>query len=729
MDWLIPIIVANILIMGVLTGVYLYLRIVDQKVYLGIWAAAWALVGLRFIFVLWMQFKGESATLLLANQAAALLGGYVLFRGSNALLGRKLSMGWLAALGIGIAWIAVAALQGASWVWISLPAFTFLALVYVFTGLIFLNSKDISGKSARILGIAFVAWGLLKVLFPFLRPFQWFQPWGYTLEALFGLFVAIFTILMYFQEVRADLVKSEQRLQTANSKLVEAQATLQVEKDFEENLVNTASAVILVLDMQGKILRFNHYVEEMTGYTLKEVEGQDWFNIFVPESGRDVMRSSMTDSLELDRVIKCTVPILTRDGRLIEIEWSNRMLRDSQGSPIGLLSIGMDITERLKNEEKIRRQLEMMESLHAIDSSITSGDDLNITLRLVVNLARTHLWVDAADILILDKTEEKLRFATGHGFRSQKPETLRHPRENGLAWQVLQTGQQMEFRMGGQVDEETARDFMEIEGFQTYIGLPLVTKGKVKGVIEIYHRTMLDYNQDWMGYLVTLAGQAAVALENATLIGTNKDVNSDLIFAYDNTIEGWARTLELRDLETEGHSQRVVDYTLVLAVRMGFRGEALVQIRRGALLHDIGKMGIPDSILLKNGPLKEDEWAIMRRHPQYAYDLLFPIDFLRQALVIPYCHHERWDGSGYPRGLKGEEIPLEARIFTVTDVWDALNSDRPYRPKWEEERVLKYLQEQSGLLFDPQVVDVFINILEMQNSRMGTDKPAHAGRI
>jgi putative nucleotidyltransferase with HDIG domain len=169
-----------------------------------------------------------------------------------------------------------------------------------------------------------------------------------------------------------------------------------------------------------------------------------------------------------------------------------------------------------------------------------------------------------------------------------------------------------------------------------------------------------------------------------------------------------ARALDLRDKETEGHSLRVTEMTVQLARAAGMAEEALVHVRRGALLHDIGKMGIPDAILLKPGRLDDQEWEIMRRHPTYGYELLAPIAFLRPALEIPYCHHEKWDGTGYPRGLRGEAIPLAARVFAVVDVWDALLSDRPYRPGWPLHKVLDHIRSGAGSHFDPRVVTSFL---------------------
>ena len=181
--------------------------------------------------------------------------------------------------------------------------------------------------------------------------------------------------------------------------------------------------------------------------------------------------------------------------------------------------------------------------------------------------------------------------------------------------------------------------------------------------------------------------------------------------AYDETLEGWALALEMRDMETRGHSDRVTNMTIRLAEEMGMRSEELVQVRRGALLHDIGKMGISDSILHKPAPLTEDEWEIMRRHPGNAYQMLSSIKYLQQALDIPYCHHEKWDGTGYPRGLQGDEIPLSARIFAIVDVWDALLSDRPYRKAWSREKTMEYIQGESEKHFDPVVVKVFMAMI------------------
>lgn len=193
-----------------------------------------------------------------------------------------------------------------------------------------------------------------------------------------------------------------------------------------------------------------------------------------------------------------------------------------------------------------------------------------------------------------------------------------------------------------------------------------------------------------------------------------REANIKLSLTYDATLEGWARALYLRHKETEEHTQRVIDMTLRLASSLGFSKEELVHVRRGALLHDIGKIGIPDKVLLKPGPFSEEEWIIMQQHPTLAYKLLFPIEHLRPSIDIPYRHHEKWDGSGYPDGLKGEQIPLAARVFAVVDVWDALGSDRPYRKAWNQDKVLAYLRDHAGVHFDPNIVNAFLEVLETE---------------
>jgi HD-GYP domain-containing protein (c-di-GMP phosphodiesterase class II) len=249
------------------------------------------------------------------------------------------------------------------------------------------------------------------------------------------------------------------------------------------------------------------------------------------------------------------------------------------------------------------------------------------------------------------------------------------------------------------------------EGFVSYYAVPLIVKGQIKGVLEVFQRNLLEPDAEWLAFLETLAGQAAIGIDNNQLFENLQRSNFELAIAYDETIEGWSKAMDLRDRETEGHTQRVTRLTQEIGAFMGMNESELVLVRRGTLLHDIGKMGVPDSILFKPGELTPEEWAIMRQHPRFAYDMLSPITYLRRALDIPYCHHEKWDGTGYPRGLKDKEIPITARIFAVVDVYDALTSDRPYRKAWSAEKTLDYIREQSGKHFDPEVVEIFLKVI------------------
>ena len=211
-------------------------------------------------------------------------------------------------------------------------------------------------------------------------------------------------------------------------------------------------------------------------------------------------------------------------------------------------------------------------------------------------------------------------------------------------------------------------NLVTVERFASYVVVPLIAKGEVKGVLEIFHRSPLDMDEERTSFLEMLAGQAALAVDNALLFESLEKANIELTMSYDATIEGWSQALELRDQETRGHSGRVLDLTLRLAEFMGLSGKEMQDIRRGVLLHDIGKMGIPDAILHKPGKLTDEEWEVMHKHPQFAYDMLLPIAYLRASLDIPYCHHEKWDGTGYPLGLKGETIPLPASVCAVAEV-------------------------------------------------------------
>lgn len=413
---------------------------------------------------------------------------------------------------------------------------------------------------------------------------------------------------------------------------------------------------------------------------------------------------------------RLAAPVVTSDNKVGEIEvvYLEERPQEAEGPFLPeerellntLAEMLRGYLDRHQAETQIHRHFNHLTAIHTIDSSITSTLDLGENFQVLLEQAVIQLDVEAADILLLDETGESLKYIAGQRFKKPPPKQI------GLvdtyAGDVIQSRKIVAYhdQAGGKSIQRTP--FWKAEGFHSYYGSPLVAKGQVKGVLEVFSTRPITPDDEWLTFFQTLADQGAVAVENAELFAGLERSNLALAQSYDITLEGWTRALDLRDKETEGHTRRVTEMTVQLAAALGSAEDDLVHIRRGALLHDIGKLGIPDRILLKPEPLTEEEWLVMRQHPVYAYEWLSPIEVLHPALDIPYAHHERWDGSGYPRGLKGEEIPLAARIFAVVDVWDALRSDRPYRPAWSAAEALRYIRKESGTHFDPQVVRVFL---------------------
>lgn len=372
-----------------------------------------------------------------------------------------------------------------------------------------------------------------------------------------------------------------------------------------------------------------------------------------------------------------------------------------------------------KSEEGLSR----LQALRNIDMAITSSLDSRVTLRVLLEEVIGQLAVDAADVLVLRSETQSLEFLAGRGFRSKEIELTRLRLGEGYSGRSALERKVVVVPDLEKSADSSRRELLEREGFVSFACAPLVSRGKVLGVLEAFCRTRLSLDNHWAEFLEAVASQAAIAIESAQLFSELERSHVELVVAYDATIEGWSRAMDYRDKATEGHTLRVTELTVQLARRLGVTEEEIVHVRRGALLHDMGKLGVPDYILQKPGPLTAEEWELMRHHPQIAYDMLAPIAYLRPALDIPLCHHERWDGSGYPRGLKGEEIPLAARIFAVADVWDALTNDRPYRPAWSKEEARAYLREQAGRQFDPKVVEALFELERGESQDLSSDWP------
>lgn len=493
----------------------------------------------------------------------------------------------------------------------------------------------------------------------------------------------------------------------------QAETSLKESEEKFRTICASAADAILMMDNDGYISFWNGGAERIFGYTSEFATGKYLHTLIVPERYRESFSKGFTKFRETGEgaVVGKTLEVfaLRKNGSEFPVELSMSSVKlEGQWGAMGIIK---DITDRKNAQERIEIQLKRLAALRAIDMTINASLDLHVTLDVILNEVLSQLKVPAVDILLHDRYLQVLEFAAGKGFLTKALQytSLRigesHAGRAALERRIVHVQD-----LGEGSGEFRRSDLFKEEGFISYYAVPLIAKGEVKGVLEIFDRAALNPDRGWLDFLDALAGQAAIAIDNYAMFEKLQRSNTDLVLAYDATIEGWSRALDLRDKETEGHSRRVTEMSLRLARGMGVSREDRAHIRRGALLHDIGKMGIPDNILNKPGKLADAEWEIMRRHPQYAYELLSPVEFLRLALDIPYCHHERWDGKGYPRGLKGEQIPLSARIFSIADIFDALCSDRPYRLAWPKEKVLEHISSLAGADLDPKLVEIFIRL-------------------
>ena len=348
-------------------------------------------------------------------------------------------------------------------------------------------------------------------------------------------------------------------------------------------------------------------------------------------------------------------------------------------------------------------------AIRRIDLAIKESMDLKLALGVVLDQVIHQLAVDSADILILYPDSVVLETAAYRGKNS-----------GGMDNRRIRLGQSIPGRIAldkspklipdlGQPQSPTPwESLMNDNGFVGYYGIPLVARGAIKGVLEIFSLTPLHPDEPWERVLNTFADQAAIAIDKSELFERWQRSEAALDMSNDSTLMTLSKAMRYRDHYSDESGQKMVDRTIQMARSMGVLEESLAQIRRGVILHDIGKLGVPDKILTKPGPLTDQEWVEIRRHPEYAFEILSPNPQLVSALDIPYRHHERWDGSGYPRGLKEEEIPLAARIFAVVDVWVSMTSFRPYRPPYTDEEARMYIRENAGSLFDPKVVETFL---------------------
>ncbi len=423
-----------------------------------------------------------------------------------------------------------------------------------------------------------------------------------------------------------------------------------------------------------------------------------------------------------------SVPLVGRDGQVLGgLEVYNlpgERPFEPDGPALGLLlGLAAGAATALENAKLLRERelaharteqsLRRLTALRAVDSTINASLSLNVTLQVVLEHALEHLGLDAGAVLVVNAARHTLEAAATRGLAPAGLERHQTRIGEGLAGRAVlerklaQTSSLAAHHLAGRRGAA-----LVAEGFTAYYAVPLLAKGDVKGVLELFGRQPHAPDPEWVEFLETIAAQAALAIDGAQLFNELQRANFDLGLAYDATLEGWARALDLRERQPADQSQRLAQTAEQLGRALGLPPAALTALRRGALLHDIGHVLIPDEILLKPGPLTAAEWQVMRQHPVHAHELLSPIAILRAVVDIPYAHHERWDGSGYPRGLAGEAIPQAARIMAVADVWEALRADRPHRPAWPADRARNYLAAEAGKQFDPRVVSALLALPE-----------------
>jgi HD-GYP domain-containing protein (c-di-GMP phosphodiesterase class II) len=538
------------------------------------------------------------------------------------------------------------------------------------------------------------------------------------------------------QAIVQDITSQKRSERIQNSVFAISEATLHAENLDElfdaihgivRQLMNANNFYIALYDQVNQLLTFPYFVDQYDQTPAAKKPGKGLTEyvlrtrcslLATPDVFTRLLESREIESVGADSIDWLGVPLLIREETIgvLVVQTYSEGVRYTESDKEILEFVSTQIAmaiQRKRSQDHVQRQIQRLSALRTIDLAISGSVDLKVTLDILADQVVSKLHVDATDVFVFNENTRTLEYAAGSGFRSAARQNTRLRVGEEYAGQAVLRRKVISISDLSATEYEFFRSaFFLKEGFVAYYAVPLVAKGQIKGVLEIFNRTRLNPDQEWLDFLEALGMQAAIAIADAQLFETLQRTNTELIVAYDATIESWAQTIELRDREMPGHIHRVTDIAEGLAQRLGFKNDRLLNFRRGVLLHDIGKLIITDSILMKPGPLEPNEVAEVQMHPIYAFQLLSSIPFLHPAMSIPYCHHEHWDGSGYPRGLKGEEIPLEARVFSVVDVWDSLTSNRPYRKAWKDEDAVDYIREQSGRNFDPIIVDEFIRMRE-----------------
>ena len=502
----------------------------------------------------------------------------------------------------------------------------------------------------------------------------------------------------------SSLVKSIEKMkdaiQTRENRIKER------EKEYRQ-LVETMSEGLVVANPEGLITFVNPRLCQMVGFGHDEIVGSEIIHFFSDKRKENVLRLWNNPEIYKGKVYESE--LLTKTGKIVHVAISTEPQDDESGNHTGLLAVITDISDRKAFEMNLKRKLLEISGLREIDNAILNQANYHGVVDTVLKQLKEHLHADGAAIYVLSPKSKSIDYASAF-FLEKKYEF------EDLESDYDQMMQAAETKEGRQINKIHNNflvcDHLHDKNFNVLYTMPIIINNMVHGLAEIAYLDNVELDAEWHNYFNALLTQTAVGISKIQLLEDLTESNTALKEAYDGIIKGWAKALELRDEETKGHSDRVYELSIKMALKNGFSGRKLEAFQRGALLHDIGKMGIPDNILLKPGKLSPEEWAIMKLHPELAYVLLSEIPFLKEAVEIPYYHHERWNGSGYPSGLKEKDIPLSARIFAVIDVWDALTSDRPYRKAWSIEKTKEYMINNKEILFDPELVDQFLDLLK-----------------
>ncbi|MDK1027838.1 MAG: PAS domain S-box protein [Anaerolineae bacterium] len=485
---------------------------------------------------------------------------------------------------------------------------------------------------------------------------------------------------------------------------------LQAEQQLrlQATALESAANAIVITNRTGSIEWVNPAFTELTGYKGPESLARNLRELVRSDLQDDAFYNEMWETVTQGKVWHGDLVNRRKDGSLYIEEQTITPVHNTKGDITHFVTIKQDITDRKEYEQEL-------ETVAAVSAALRGATTRSEMLPVILDQLLTLLNVEGANIVMSNGASGEMVTELGRGVWASLT-GMHIPAGSGVSAKVLRDGSP--YLNNNAINDKNFYRPIALEVCTAIAGVPLKVGDYPNGVLWIGSSRPLSEHH--LRLLTVIADMAANALHRADLFNDLERTNEELIQSYDATIEGWARVLEQRDLETEGHSKRVAELSMRLATKVGINDEELIHVRRGALLHDIGKIGIPDIILHKTGALTEKEWEEMHGHPKYAHDWLSTIEFLQPALNIPYTHHEKWDGTGYPRGLKGKDIPHEVRVFSIVDVWDALRSDRPYRKAWSNKKALEYIQDQSGKHFDPKVVKAFLDIIKSNGIEKST---------